>query len=146
MDIIEQFSILIFLISKKNCSPRRRRLRSKAISGLKVRFSRKILIRKRKKIQILSNYIIRDGLSQKTISHYCPFNISRQTAAYENKSKTKKVIQMYCSVAFFCQIQEINTNILAVNMARDVTILMRANPLRMPLAGVGPENRDFFGP
>ncbi len=25
-------------------------------------------------LQILSNYIIRDGLSQKTISRYCPFN------------------------------------------------------------------------
>jgi hypothetical protein len=25
-------------------------------------------------------------------------------------------------------------------------ILMRANPCREPLAGVGPEHRDFFGP
>ncbi len=25
-------------------------------------------------------------------------------------------------------------------------ILMRANPLQWPLEGVGPENRDFFGP
>ena len=28
---------------------------------------------KKKNFYILSNYIIRDGLSQKTISRYCPF-------------------------------------------------------------------------
>ena len=44
-----------------------------AISALKVRLSRKILIRRKKIFQILSKYIIRDGLSQKTISRYCPF-------------------------------------------------------------------------
>ncbi len=44
-----------------------------AISALKVRLSRKILIRRKIFLQILSNYIIRDGLSQKTISRYCPY-------------------------------------------------------------------------
>jgi hypothetical protein len=29
-------------------------------------------------------------------------------------------------------------------MARDVIVLMRANPFRGPLEDVGPENRDFF--
>jgi hypothetical protein len=29
--------------------------------------------KKKKFLYILSNYIIRDGLSQKTISRYCPF-------------------------------------------------------------------------
>ncbi len=33
-----------------------------------------------------------------------------------------------------------------VYKARDVIILMWANPLRWPLEGVGPENQDFFGP
>jgi hypothetical protein len=33
-----------------------------------------------------------------------------------------------------------------VYKARDIMILMRANPLHGPLEGVGPENRDFFGP
>ncbi len=31
-------------------------------------------------------------------------------------------------------------------MARDVMILMGANPFRGPLEEVDPENRDFFGP
>jgi hypothetical protein len=31
-------------------------------------------------------------------------------------------------------------------MARDVMILMRANPMLGPLEGVGPENLDFFRP
>jgi hypothetical protein len=29
-------------------------------------------------------------------------------------------------------------------MVRDVMILMRENPFRGPLEGVGPENQDFF--
>ncbi len=33
-----------------------------------------------------------------------------------------------------------------VFMTRNVMILMRANPFRGPLEGVGPENRDFLGP
>jgi hypothetical protein len=33
-----------------------------------------------------------------------------------------------------------------VYMARDVIISMGENPFRGPLEGVGPENRDFFGP
>ncbi len=37
-------------------------------------------------------------------------------------------------------------NVPVVYMARDVMILMRENPFRGPLEGVGPENRDFFGP
>ncbi len=37
-------------------------------------------------------------------------------------------------------------NVPVVYMARDVIILTRANPLQVPLEGVGPENRDFFGP
>ncbi len=37
-------------------------------------------------------------------------------------------------------------NAPAVHMERDVMILMRANPLLEPVVGVGPENRDFFGP
>jgi hypothetical protein len=36
-------------------------------------------------------------------------------------------------------------NVPVVYMAWDVMILMRENPLRGPLEGVGPENRDFFG-
>ncbi len=37
-------------------------------------------------------------------------------------------------------------NVPVVYMARGVMILMRENPFREPLEGVGPENRDFFGP
>ncbi len=33
-----------------------------------------------------------------------------------------------------------------VHMARDVMILMRANPLQGSLEGVSPENGDFLGP
>jgi hypothetical protein len=33
-----------------------------------------------------------------------------------------------------------------VFMARDVMILMQANPFQGPLEGVGPENRDFLVP
>jgi hypothetical protein len=36
-------------------------------------------------------------------------------------------------------------NAPVVYMARDVMILMRANPFRGPLEGAGPENRDFSG-
>jgi hypothetical protein len=39
---------------------------------------------------------------------------------------------------FLCQ--------LFVNMAQYVRTLMRENPFRGPLEGVGPENRDYFGP
>jgi hypothetical protein len=35
-------------------------------------------------------------------------------------------------------------NVSVVYMARDVIILMRANPFRGPLERVGPENRDFW--
>jgi hypothetical protein len=44
------------------------------------------------------------------------------------------------------RITAINSYILDVCMARDMLILMRANPFLEPLGGVGPENRDFFGP
>jgi hypothetical protein len=37
-------------------------------------------------------------------------------------------------------------NVPIVNMVRDIMILMRENPFRGPLEGVGHENRDFFGP
>ena len=37
-------------------------------------------------------------------------------------------------------------NVPVVHMARDVMNLMGANPFRGPLEGVGPKNRDFFGP
>ena len=37
-------------------------------------------------------------------------------------------------------------NVPVVYMVRDVMILMRAVPYQGPLEGVGPENRDFFGP
>jgi hypothetical protein len=47
--------------------------------------------------------------------------------------------------------EALSFNFLTINapvvyMARDVLILMRANPFRGPLEGVGPENIDFFGP
>ncbi len=41
---------------------------------------------------------------------------------------------------------KLTINVPVVYMARDVIILMRANPFRGPLEGVGPENRDFLGP
>ncbi len=41
---------------------------------------------------------------------------------------------------------EVTINVPVVYMARDVMILMRANPLQGPLEEVGPENRDFLGP
>ncbi len=40
----------------------------------------------------------------------------------------------------------ITINLLVVYMARDLMIFMGENPLREPLEGVGPENREFFGP
>jgi hypothetical protein len=39
----------------------------------------------------------------------------------------------------------ITINVPVVYVARDVMILMRENPFRGPLEGVGPENRDFLG-
>ncbi len=36
--------------------------------------------------------------------------------------------------------------IINVYLARDVIILMGANPFQGTLEGVGPENQDFFGP
>jgi hypothetical protein len=38
------------------------------------------------------------------------------------------------------------SNNVLVYMARDVMILMRANPLQGPLEGEGPQNREFFEP
>ncbi len=40
---------------------------------------------------------------------------------------------------------EVTINVPDVYMARDVMILMRENPFRGPMEGVGPENQDFFG-
>ncbi len=40
----------------------------------------------------------------------------------------------------------ITTYAPAVYRARDIMIFMGANPYRGPLEGMGPENRDFFGP
>ncbi len=41
--------------------------------------------------------------------------------------------------------ETLTINVPVVYMAWDVVIiLMRANPFRGPLEGVGPENRDFF--
>jgi hypothetical protein len=40
----------------------------------------------------------------------------------------------------------INVPVDYIYMERDVMILMGENPFRGPLEGVGPENRDFFGP
>ncbi len=40
---------------------------------------------------------------------------------------------------------ELTINVPVVNMSGDLMILMRANQFRVPLEGVGPENRDFFG-
>ncbi len=37
-------------------------------------------------------------------------------------------------------------NVPVVFMARYVMVLMRATSLRGAMEGVGPENRDFFGP
>ncbi len=37
------------------------------------------------------------------------------------------------------------TYVPVVYMARDIMILMRANPLQGPLEGVGPEYRDNLG-
>ncbi len=39
----------------------------------------------------------------------------------------------------------ITINVSVVYMARNIMILMRENPFRVPLEGVGPKNRDFFG-
>ncbi len=40
----------------------------------------------------------------------------------------------------------ITINVPVVYMARYVMVLKRATSLRGALEGVGPENRDFFGP
>ncbi len=50
------------------------------------------------------------------------------------------------SHSILIQAKDITVNLPVVYMARDVMILMRENPFRGPLEGVGPENRDFFGP
>jgi hypothetical protein len=42
--------------------------------------------------------------------------------------------------------EEITINIPVVYLAPDVMILMRANPFRGPLEGVGLEIRTFLGP
>jgi hypothetical protein len=49
-----------------------------------------------------------------------------------------QINMVYCLLMTF--------NVPVVYMARDVMILMRENPYRGPLEGVGPENQDFFGP
>ena len=71
---MEQFSILIFLISNK-----KKLLSAYTETALNGDFSpisaiiSKNTNTKKKIFLILSNYIIRDDLSQKTISRYCPF-------------------------------------------------------------------------
>jgi hypothetical protein len=40
----------------------------------------------------------------------------------------------------------VTINVPVVYMVRGVMILMWENLFRGPLEGVGPENRDFFGP
>ncbi len=40
---------------------------------------------------------------------------------------------------------KITTNVSVVYIARNIMILMREYPFRVPLEGVGPKNRDFFG-
>ncbi len=40
---------------------------------------------------------------------------------------------------------KLNINVPIIYMARNEMILMRANPFRVPLEGVGPDNRGFFG-
>ncbi len=40
---------------------------------------------------------------------------------------------------------DLTINVPVVYMARDVMILMGANPFQGSLEGVGPENQDFFG-
>ncbi len=52
-------------------------------------------------------------------------------------ARSKEAISATFIVNFLCPV---------VYMARDVMILMRANPLQGPLKGRVPENRDFFGP
>jgi hypothetical protein len=42
--------------------------------------------------------------------------------------------------------EALTINALVVYMAGYVMIMMRANPFRGPLEGVGPEIQDFFGP
>ncbi len=46
----------------------------------------------------------------------------------------------------FKKIHTITINVHVVNMARYVMVLRRAISLLRALEGVGPENRDFFGP
>ncbi len=46
--------------------------------------------------------------------------------------------------SFQCVAVHLDINVPVVYMARDVMILMWANPLQGPLEGVGLENRDFF--
>ncbi len=41
---------------------------------------------------------------------------------------------------------DVTINVPVVYIARDIMILMQANPLQRPLEGVGPENQDFLGP
>jgi hypothetical protein len=40
---------------------------------------------------------------------------------------------------------ELTINVPVIDMAGNVMILMRENPIRGPLEGVDPENQDFFG-
>jgi hypothetical protein len=41
---------------------------------------------------------------------------------------------------------KITINVTVIIWRGEVMFLMRANLLQGPLEGVGPENRDFFGP
>ncbi len=45
-----------------------------------------------------------------------------------------------------CPLHKVIINVYLLFMARDVIVLMRANPSRGPLEAVDPENQNFFVP
>ncbi len=62
-------------------------------------------------------------------------------------TKVYQYQQLNVWILCHCLTSEIITiNVPVVSMARDLMVLRSATALRGALEGLGPENRDFFGP
>jgi hypothetical protein len=81
---------------------------------------------------------IRDGGHKQLISNGGRF---KPAFAHRDKKQTRTHFRGISSNGF-----KLTINVPVVYMARNVMILMRENPFRGSLEGVGPENRDFLGP
>ena len=83
---------------------------------------------------------IQDGLQQQTPSSY--YNLE----TCQNVSQSLNQPPLQCHEPGTPKLTVITINVPVVFMARYVMVLRSATLLRGALEGVGPKNRDFFGP